>query len=56
MLFLLRSLRLALHDVRVEFSSETRRVHCAVIRMPPFGGLCPYCTAWRPGWSRTAAG
>ena len=43
MLFLLRSLRHALHNTRVELSHETRRIHCEVIRMEPFNGLCPCC-------------
>jgi hypothetical protein len=43
MLFLLRSLRLALHNPRVELSLETRRIHCEVIRMEPYNGLCPCC-------------
>ena len=43
MLFLLRSLRPALHNVRVELSPETRRIHREVVRMPPFNGRCPCC-------------
>src|SRR5947209_12482003 len=43
MLFLLRSLRTALHNVRVELSPETRRIHCEVIRLEPYNGLCPCC-------------
>jgi hypothetical protein len=43
MLFLLRSPRHALHNVRVELSPETRRIHREVIRMEPFIGLCPCC-------------
>jgi hypothetical protein len=43
MLFLLRSLRQALHNPRVELSPETRRIHREVIRLPPFNGLCPCC-------------
>jgi hypothetical protein len=42
-LFLLRSLRLALHNARVELSPETRRIHREVIRMEPFNGFCPCC-------------
>ncbi|MDQ2761988.1 MAG: hypothetical protein M3Y22_00315 [Pseudomonadota bacterium] len=42
-LFFVRSLRLALHNVRVELSPETRRIHREVIRMAPFNGLCPCC-------------
>jgi hypothetical protein len=42
-LFLLRSLRTSLHNVRIEVSPETRRIHCEVIRMEPFNGLCPCC-------------
>jgi hypothetical protein len=42
-LFLLRSLRLALHNVRVELSPETRRIHREIIRMEPFNGRCPCC-------------
>ncbi len=42
-LFLLRTQRLALHNVRVELSPETKRIHRAVIRMPPFNGRCPCC-------------
>jgi hypothetical protein len=43
MLFLLRSLRHALHNGRVELSPETRRIHREVLRMEPFNGLCPCC-------------
>jgi hypothetical protein len=43
MLFLLRSLRLALQNVRVRLSPETRRIHRAVIRLAPFNGRCPCC-------------
>jgi len=43
MLFLLRSMRVALFNARVELSPETRRIHREVIRMPPFNGLCPCC-------------
>jgi hypothetical protein len=42
-LFFLRSLRLALHNVRVELSPETRRIHREIIRMAPFNGRCPCC-------------
>jgi hypothetical protein len=42
-LFLLRSLRLALNNVRVELSPETRRIHREIIRMEPFNGHCPCC-------------
>ncbi len=42
-LFLLRTLHRALHNVRVELSPETKRIHRAVIRMPPFNGRCPAC-------------
>ena len=42
-LFLLRSLRLALHNVRVELSPETRRIHREIIRLEPYNGLCPCC-------------
>ena len=42
-LFLLRSMWLALHNVRVELSPETRRIHREVVRLPPFDGLCPCC-------------
>jgi hypothetical protein len=42
-LFLMRSLRHSLHNVRVELSPETRRIHREVIRMEPFNGLCPCC-------------
>ena len=43
MLFLLRSLRYALHGERQKLSAETKRIHRAVIRMEPFSGLCPCC-------------
>jgi hypothetical protein len=43
MLFLLRSLRHALHNGRVELSPETRRIHREIIRMEPFNGVCPCC-------------
>ncbi len=43
MLYLLRSLRTALHNVRVELSPETRRIHREVIRLEPYNGLCPCC-------------
>jgi len=43
MLFLLRSLRGALFNARVELSLETRRIHREVIRMEPFNGRCPCC-------------
>jgi hypothetical protein len=46
-LFFLRSLRLALHNARVELSAETRRIHREVIRMAPFNGLCPCCLETR---------
>jgi hypothetical protein len=42
-LFLLRSLRHALHNNRVELSPETKRIHREVIRMQPFNGHCPCC-------------
>ena len=42
-LFLLRSLRPALHAVDTELSPHTRRIHRDVIRMAPFNGLCPCC-------------
>lgn len=42
-LFLLRSMWLALHNVRVELSPETRRIHREVIRMEPYNGFCPCC-------------
>jgi hypothetical protein len=42
-LFLLRSLRHALHNTRVELSPETRRIHREVVRMEPFNGRCPCC-------------
>jgi hypothetical protein len=42
-LFFLRSLRLALHNVRVELSPETRRIHREIIRIEPFNGRCPCC-------------
>ena len=43
MLFLLRSLRVALHKARTEISAETRRIHREVIRLEPFNGRCPCC-------------
>ncbi len=43
MLFLLRSLRHALYNSRVELSPETRRIHRAVIRLEPYNGFCPCC-------------
>jgi hypothetical protein len=43
MLFLLRSLRVALHNPRVELSCKTRNIHREVIRMEPYNGLCPCC-------------
>jgi hypothetical protein len=43
MLFLLRSLRLALYNPRVEISDETKRIHRGVIRMEPYNGFCPCC-------------
>jgi hypothetical protein len=46
-LFLLRSLRLALHNVRVELSPETRRIHREIIRLEPFNGRCPCCLQTR---------
>lgn len=46
-LFLLRSLRHALYNTRAEVSPETRRIHRAVIRMPPFNGRCPCCLETR---------
>jgi hypothetical protein len=42
-LFFLRSLRLALYNVRVELSPETKRIHREIIRMEPFNGRCPCC-------------
>ena len=42
-LFFVRSLRHALHNVRVELSPETRRIHRAIIRIEPFNGRCPCC-------------
>jgi hypothetical protein len=42
-LFLLRSLRHALHNTRAEVSPETRRIHREVVRMEPFAGRCPCC-------------
>jgi hypothetical protein len=42
-LFLLRSLRHALQNNRVELSEETKRIHREVIRTEPYGGLCPCC-------------
>src|SRR5690349_19120880 len=42
-LFLLRSLRQALHNNRVELSPETRRIHREVVRLEPFAGRCPCC-------------
>src|ERR1700709_2068212 len=46
-LFLLRSLRLALHNVRVELSPETRRIHREILRLEPYNGLCPCCLQTR---------
>jgi hypothetical protein len=42
-LFLLRSLRFALYNGRVDLSPETKRIHRAVIGMAPFNGGCPCC-------------
>ena len=44
-LFFLRSLRLALHNARVELSAETRRIHREVIRMAPFNATPLRCIA-----------
>ena len=43
MLFLLRTLRRALYNARVEISSETRRIHRQIIRLEPYNGRCPCC-------------
>jgi hypothetical protein len=32
-----------LHNIRVELSPQTRRIHRAVIRLAPFNGHCPCC-------------
>jgi hypothetical protein len=43
MLYLLRTLRRALYNARVEVSSETRRIHRQIIRLAPYNGRCPCC-------------
>jgi hypothetical protein len=43
MLFLLRSLRYALHGERQKLSARTKRIHCEVIRTEPYNGFCPCC-------------
>jgi hypothetical protein len=47
MLFLQRTMWLALHNARAEISAETRRIHCEVIGLEPFNGLCLCCLKTR---------